>query len=52
MASGLRAMTGWKSTALPGIVALAMVFLAQLGGFGVFRRIGQLGFDAYNAAQP
>jgi len=47
-----RSISGWKSTVLPGALALVAVFILQLAEAAPTERVGQLIFDAYNRAAP
>jgi adenylate cyclase len=42
----------WKSTILPGALALLAVLGLQLAGIGALTRVGQLVFDSYVRAEP
>ncbi len=45
-------MTDWKSTILPGILALLAVLAVELAGVSALTRVGQLVFDSYVRAEP
>ncbi|MBV1916556.1 MAG: adenylate/guanylate cyclase domain-containing protein [Sphingomonadaceae bacterium] len=50
--STIGAIPDWIRTAMPGLLALAAVFVLQLAGFTPLTRAGQLIFDGYLRAAP